>query len=144
LRAICAARALKPDEPRQLDDLAAGRVQGEAAAGKGCPEVWVAHHCGVADAVDGAQAVTHPHRMQADLRFLKREPVEIVIECLGIPRRASVGELFRFGPFTRVISLETRGASLEWEIHSMSVDWAVDRLKVTDAPDSPQTHPESR
>ena len=62
---LCGAGTNGPDKPRQLDDLAAGRVQGEPAAGKGCPEVWVADHCGVADAVDGAQAVTHPHGMQA-------------------------------------------------------------------------------
>jgi len=32
------------------------------------------------------------------LRFFKRKMVEIAIESLGIPRRASVGELFLFGP----------------------------------------------
>src|SRR5680860_806958 len=54
-----------PDKPRQLDDLPAVLVQGEPGSGKGRPEVWVADHAGVADTVDGAQAVTYPHRMQA-------------------------------------------------------------------------------
>ncbi len=69
----------------------------------------------------------------ASLRFLKREPVEIAIESLGVPRRASVAEFFRFGPFTLVIPIETRGATLEWAVHSMRVDWALERLRVTDA-----------
>ena len=70
----------------------------------------------------------------AGLRFLTREPVEIAVESLGVPRRASVGELLRFGPFTRVIPLQTRGAMLEWEIHSLRVEWAVNRLRTTDLP----------
>jgi hypothetical protein len=66
------------------------------------------------------------------VRFLPRKPVEIAIESLGVPRSARVGELLRFGPFTRVIPLETKGARLEWEIHSLSVDWVVDSLKVNE------------
>lgn len=59
-------------------------------------------------------------------------PVEIAIKSLGITRRASVRELFIFGPLMRVVFLETRGATLEWAIHSLRVDWALDRLKVAD------------
>jgi hypothetical protein len=62
------------------------------------------------------------------VRFLARKPLEIAIESLGVPRPARVGELLRFGPFTRVVPLETKGATLEWEIHSLRVDWVVDRL----------------
>jgi len=66
------------------------------------------------------------------MRLLPRKPVEIVIESLGVPRRAGVGELLRFGPLTKVIPLHTKGATLEWEIHSLRVDWVMTSLKVNE------------
>jgi hypothetical protein len=62
--------------------------------------------------------------------IFQRKPAEIVIESLGVPRRAGVGELLRFGPLTKVIPLHTKGATLAWEIHSLRVGWVTASLKV--------------
>ena len=92
------------------------------------------------DALDGMPRLVAPDEILRGLEMGQKPAVdaadigEIAVESLGVPRRASVGELLRFGPFTRVIPLQTRGALLEWEIHSLRVEWAVNRLRTTDLP----------